>query len=134
MPTPLTFLLRSDNPAVVADIQTRLADSFILHSLHLVSDDAALFAYLQRKERYEDPRCAPRPDLLLLDLDSMEETVPSLLASLRHVPSLDHNTIVLMSRSDPERLLGPSLTLADYAFLRLPMTLRGLLRLLSARE
>lgn len=134
MAIPLTCLLRSNNPDVTAQIQACLADSPLLHRLHSLRDDTELLAYLRHQDQYSDPRCAPRPDLLLLDLDSLDENATALLAALGSVPTLKGRAIVLMSRSDPERLLGPSLPLETYAFLRPPLTYQALFRLLSTRE
>ena len=62
-------LLAEDNPAEQRLAQRALARGKIACDLRIVSDGEEAMDYLLRRNRYLDPEQAPRPDLILLDLN-----------------------------------------------------------------
>ncbi len=62
-------LLAKDNPAEQELAQRALEDGMIYCDLRIVSDGQEALDYLHRRNGYADPKQAPRPDLILLDLN-----------------------------------------------------------------
>jgi CheY-like chemotaxis protein len=65
----MTMLLVEDNPRDVRLIQRAFDKADIAHDLHIVRDGEEALAYLRRDGAYAEPNPAPRPDLILLDLN-----------------------------------------------------------------
>lgn len=62
----IDILLVEDNPGDVLMIQEAFAEIRLAHHLHMVSTGELSLDFLFRREVYQD---APRPDLILLDLN-----------------------------------------------------------------
>lgn len=65
-PQPLQVLVVEDDPGDVALVESAFAEHAIPSTLHHVADGGEALAFLHRDEPYGD---APRPDLILLDLN-----------------------------------------------------------------
>ena len=65
----LTVLLVEDNPRDVRLIQRAFDKADLPRDLHIVRDGEEALAYLGRDGAYAEPNTAPRPDLILLDLN-----------------------------------------------------------------
>ena len=63
---PMEILLVDDNPGDVRLTAEALKDGEVENRLHTAKDGMEAIAFLRRKGRYTD---APRPDLILLDLN-----------------------------------------------------------------
>ena len=65
-PTPIEVLLVEDDPGDVLMTQEAFEEHKVRNSLAVVNDGTEAIAYLRREGKYAD---APRPDLILLDLN-----------------------------------------------------------------
>lgn len=65
----LTVLLVEDNPRDVRLTQRAFQQAGLQHDLRVVRDGDEALAYLHREGVYKDPTSAPRPDMMLLDLN-----------------------------------------------------------------
>jgi chemotaxis family two-component system response regulator Rcp1 len=94
---PLTILQVEDTPsdAQLTAYAMHLAD--IPHSLHLVTDGAQALDFLKRVGRYGD---APRPDLLLLDLDLPRLHGSEVLEFIKGDDGLKTIPVIIFSSSD----------------------------------
>ena len=63
---PIEILLVEDNPGDVRLTEEALKEGKVLNTHHLVKDGVEAMAFLHRESQYTD---APRPDLILLDLN-----------------------------------------------------------------
>jgi len=68
--SPIEILMVEDNPGDVRLTQEALRDGKILNNLHVAADGAAAIDFPYRKGEYAP---APRPDLILLDLNLAQE-------------------------------------------------------------
>ncbi|MBI5042860.1 MAG: response regulator, partial [Nitrospirae bacterium] len=60
------ILLVEDNPADVRLTKEAFKDAKMLNNLSVVSDGVEAIAFLRRQDKY---KAAPRPDIILLDLN-----------------------------------------------------------------
>ncbi len=65
----LTVLLVEDNPRDVRLTQRAFKQAGLPHELRVVRDGDEALAYLHREGLYKDVLSAPRPDMILLDLN-----------------------------------------------------------------
>jgi CheY-like chemotaxis protein len=65
----LTVLLVEDNPRDVRLTQRAFQQAGLPHDLRVVRDGDEALAYLHREGAYKETETAPRPDVILLDLN-----------------------------------------------------------------
>lgn len=65
----LTVLLVEDNPRDVRLTQRAFKQAGLPHDLRVVRDGDEALAYLRHEGPYKEPELAPRPDVILLDLN-----------------------------------------------------------------
>lgn len=63
---PVEIFLEEDNPVHVRKTQEAFKDYRVANNLHLVTDGEAGMDFIYQRGSYKD---APRPDLILLDLN-----------------------------------------------------------------
>ncbi len=96
---PVVILLAEDNPADVRLTQEVLKDSKIVNSLCTVPDGVEAMAFLRRQGKYAD---APRPDLILLDLNMPRKDGREVLAEVKGDPDLKRIPVVVLTTSKAE--------------------------------
>ena len=98
----INVLLVEDDPGDV--LMTREAFEEYLHNrLDVVSDGSEAISYLRREGEYAD---APRPDLILLDLNLPRRDGREVLAEIKADDSLRHIPVIVLttSRADEDVL------------------------------
>lgn len=77
-----------------------LSESALAYKIAVVSDGEEALEYLNRTNRYSDSAQAPRPDLILLDLNMPRINGRQLAARLKADPEFASIPIVVLSTSD----------------------------------
>jgi CheY-like chemotaxis protein len=93
---PLGVLLVEDDPGDVMIAQEALKASSLTSKLTVVPDGVEAIKYLRREEEYSD---APRPDLILLDLNLPKKSGHEVLAEVKADPALRKIPIVVLTTS-----------------------------------
>jgi CheY-like chemotaxis protein len=116
---PFTILLAEDEPADAHLVKTALSENHILADLQHVIDGREVLEYLRR----QGPRFAqaPRPDLILLDLNMPRMDGRECLAALKQDPELSDIPVVVLTTSEVERDVLSSYTLGAAGFITKPM-------------
>ncbi len=96
---PADVLLVEDNEDDVELTLAALEDSKIRMKIHVVSDGLAAMAFLRREGDYAD---APRPDLILLDLNMPRMDGREVLKAIRVDQNLTDIPIVVLTTSEDE--------------------------------
>lgn len=97
---PIEILLVEDSPSDADLTEEALSDGKVLNNLHWVADGVEALAFLQRQGKYAD---APRPDLILLDLNLPKKDGRDVLAHIKADPSLKLIPVVVLTTSAAER-------------------------------
>jgi CheY-like chemotaxis protein len=97
---PIEILLVEDNPGDVELTREALHDSKVHMRLSVVPDGVEALAFLRREGTYAD---APRPDLVLLDLNLPRKDGRGVLAEVKQDPALKHIPIVILTSSQAEQ-------------------------------
>lgn len=95
----LTVLLVEDNPRDVRLTQRAFAQAGLPHDLRIVRDGDEALAYLQREGVYGDPSGAPRPDVILLDLNLPRMGGDELLRHLKQDPHFKQIPVIVLTTS-----------------------------------
>jgi CheY-like chemotaxis protein len=97
---PVEILLVEDSPSDADLTEEALSDGKVLNHLHWVEDGVEALAFLRRQGKYTK---APRPDLILLDLNLPKKDGREVLAQIKADPSLKRIPVVILSTSAAER-------------------------------
>jgi CheY-like chemotaxis protein len=93
---PLAVLLVEDDPGDVMIAQEALKASELTSKLTVVTDGVEAIKYLRREDGYAD---APRPDLILLDLNLPRKSGHEVLAEVKADPALRKIPVVVLTTS-----------------------------------
>jgi CheY-like chemotaxis protein len=97
---PIEILLVEDNPADADLMRELLTEAKVRNRLHHVGDGVEALAFLRRQGRHAD---APRPDLVLLDLNLPRKDGREVLAEIKRDPDLLRIPVIVMSISKDEQ-------------------------------
>jgi CheY-like chemotaxis protein len=100
---PIEILLVEDNPGDVRLAQEGMKEGKIINNLSVVTDGVEAMAFLRREGKYAD---APRPDLILLDLNLPRKNGRQVLEEVKSDPELLRIPVVVltMSKADEDIL------------------------------
>lgn len=98
-PMVLEILLVEDSPSDADLTIEALGDAKILNNLSVVEDGAEAMAFLRREGKYQD---APRPDLILLDLNLPKKDGREVLAEVKSDPDLSTIPVVVLTTSSAD--------------------------------
>jgi two-component system, chemotaxis family, response regulator Rcp1 len=97
---PIEMLLVEDSPTDVLLAKEALEYSKISNKLHIVRDGVEALAFLRREGKYQD---APRPDLILLDLNLPRKDGREVLADIKIDEELKRIPVVVLTTSEDQR-------------------------------
>ncbi len=116
-PRTINVLLVEDDPGDV--LMTREAFEENLHNrLDVVTDGEAALNYLRHEEPYTD---APRPDLILLDLNLPRRDGREVLQEIKADPGLQHIPVIVLTTSQAEEDVLRSYQLHANAYVTKPV-------------
>jgi len=115
---PADILLVEDNPGDVRLTQEAFEEGKIHNELHVVKDGVAALDFLYQRGEYAD---APRPDVVLLDLNLPRKNGDEVLAAIRDDPDLERLPVVVLTSSDAQEDVVRSYELQANAYLTKPV-------------
>jgi CheY-like chemotaxis protein len=103
-----------------------LTESRLANDLHFVEDGAELLDYLHQRGAYSKPGSAPRPGVILLDLNMPRKDGREALREIKADPNLRTIPIVVLTTSKAEEDIARSYDLGANSFISKPVTFEGL--------
>jgi len=97
---PIDILLVEDNPGDVRLTQVVLQEGEVNNRMSVATDGVEAMRFLRREGEYAD---APRPDLILLDLNLPKKDGREVLAEIKEDPDLRRIPVVVLTTSRDER-------------------------------
>lgn len=94
------ILLVEDSPGDVRLTQEALKDSKLLNNLSVVRDGVEAMSFLRREGNYGD---APRPDMILLDLNLPRKDGREVLQEIKYDEDLKRIPVVVLTTSASEK-------------------------------
>ena len=120
MAKPIEILLVEDNPAEVRLTMEGLKEARIANHLNAVNDGQSAIEYLRRRGKYA---AAPRPDLILLDLNLPKMDGREVLAHIKEDDGLKTIPTVILTTSEAEADIVRSYQLQANCYLSKPVQL-----------
>ena len=115
---PVDILLVEDNPGDVRLTQEALKDGKIANILHVVEDGIDALDFLFQRNRYTD---APRPGLVLLDLNLPRKNGAEVLEELHEDPERRRIPVIVLTSSEAETDIVQSYELCANGYLTKPV-------------
>jgi CheY-like chemotaxis protein len=128
---PAVILLVEDDPADVELTQYTIAKGKVSVDLHTVGDGVEALAFLRHEGEYAG---APRPDLILLDLNMPRMDGRTFLAQMRADEDLKEVPVVVLTTSRSEEDILQSYLLGANCCIIKPMGLSEFSRVVNAIE
>jgi two-component system, response regulator len=131
-PRPITILLADDDPDDRMLARDALDESRLANDLHEVVDGEELLEYLRRQGKYADPASAPRPGLILLDLNMPRKDGREALREIKADPELRSIPVVVLTTSQAEEDIYRTYDLGVSSFITKPVSFEGLVSVMKA--
>ena len=130
-PKPVDILLVEDNPGDIRLIEENLKEFKVGNNLHVVKDGEEAMAFLCKKGKYRD---APRPDLVLLDLNLPKKDGREVLEEIRADKDLSTIPVVILTSSKAEEDIAKAYKLHANCYITKPVGLAQFVRIVRAIE
>lgn len=115
---PIEVLLVEDDPGDVLMTREAFEEHKVRNNLSVVSDGADALAFVRREGEFSD---APRPDLILLDLNLPKRDGREVLSEIKNDPDLREIPIVVLTTSSAEADILSSYRLHANAYVTKPV-------------
>lgn len=123
---PIVILLAEDDPDDRMLTIRALKKNRLSNSISCVENGEELMDYLYRRGKYADRTDAPRPGLILLDLNMPRKDGREALQEIKSDPNLRSIPVVVLTTSEAEQDILESYSLGVNAFITKPVTFDGL--------
>jgi CheY-like chemotaxis protein len=115
---PIDILLVEDDPGDVLMTREAFEHHKVSNVLHVATDGVAALQFVRREPPYTD---APRPGLILLDLNLPKKDGREVLAELKAAPDLRTIPVVVLTTSEAEEDILRSYDLHANAYVTKPV-------------
>lgn len=119
---PITLLIADDDLEDCMLMREALEESHLANDLRFVHDGEELMAYLRREGEYSAPGEAPRPGLILLDLNMPRKDGREALSEIKADPRLHSIPVVVLTTSRAEEDVFRSYELGVNSYISKPVT------------
>lgn len=128
---PIEILMVEDNPGDVRLAQETLKDSKVANTLHVVQDGVAALDFLYRRAGYG---AAPRPDLILLDLNLPKKNGREVLEVIKQDAHLQTIPVVVLTTSKAEEDVMRAYRLHANCYITKPIDLAQFIQIVRTIE
>ena len=125
------ILMVEDNPADARLTEEALKEGLLCNRLHLARDGVEAMKFLRREEPFSD---APRPDVVLLDLNLPRKDGREVLAEIKTDPSLKNIPVVVLTTSEAEQDIVKSYALHANCYVTKPVDLQRFIEIVRQIE
>ncbi len=129
---PITILVADDDPDDRLLILDAMRESHPQNEVVFVEDGEELLEYLRQESRYVGG--APRPKLILLDLNMPRKDGREVLREIKADPNLRRIPVLVFTTSSSEKDVHSSYDLGANSFITKPVSFDGLLSVLRSLE
>lgn len=128
------ILLVEDDLADQRLTKRALTTSKLHNNLYIVSDGEEAIEYLYQRGRYAPPVAAPRPDLILLDLNLPGLDGRDVLKIIKNDAELKMIPIVILTTSSQEEDILRSYDLGVNSYITKPVDMHGFINAIQQLE
>ena len=123
---PVTILLADDDEEDREMTIEALRTSRLANDVRFVQDGEQLMDYLFRRGPYAEPSAAPRPGLILLDLNMPRKDGREALSEIKSDAGLRTIPVIVLTTSKADEDIVRSYDLGVNSFITKPVTFNGL--------
>jgi len=131
MNNPIEILLIEDNPGDIRLTQEAFRAARLHNTIHVVQDGATAMAFVRQTAPYQQ---APRPDLILLDLNLPKKDGREVLKEIKVDPHTRTIPVVVLTTSDDEEDVLRSYDLHANAYLVKPIDVLQFITMIQSLE
>ena len=128
----VTILVAEDDEDDRMLMQDALEENRLANDLHFVCDGEELMDYLQHRGQYSDPTTAPRPSLILLDLNMPRKDGREALKEIKSDPALRQIPVVVLTTSKAEEDILRTYDLGVSSFIAKPVIFESMVQIIKA--
>lgn len=128
---PIEILMVEDNPGDVRLAQEALKDWKVSNALHVAEDGVAALDFLYRRGGYG---AAPRPDLILLDLNLPKMNGREVLEEIKKDAQLKTIPVVILTTSQAEEDVLRAYSLHANCYITKPVDFAQFIKMVQAIE
>ncbi|MBA7689603.1 Response regulator rcp1 [subsurface metagenome] len=125
----IEILLVEDNPGDVRLTREALKEDKVLNNLNVAEDGIEALAFLNREGKYAD---APRPELILLDLNLPKKDGRDVLAEIKANGDLKRIPVVVLTGSWAEEDIIKSYDLHANCYITKPVDLEQFIKVVKS--
>jgi CheY-like chemotaxis protein len=129
---PITILMADDDADDRMLFQTAMEQVGLPNPLRFVEDGEELLDYLRRRGKYSASCEAPRPGLILLDLNMPKKDGREALREIKADPDLRRIPVVVLTTSKAEQDITQCYDLGVSSYIPKPVTFEALVDVISA--
>jgi two-component system response regulator len=126
---PITILLVEDNPGDADLARDALESSKFTNELFVVEDGVEAMSFLKNEKGYQD---APRPDLIILDLNLPKKDGREVLAEIKTDKRLKTIPVVILTTSDADEDVLKSYELHANCYITKPLNLNQFFKVIKS--
>jgi chemotaxis family two-component system response regulator Rcp1 len=125
----IEVLLVEDSPGDVRLTQEAFKDAKVHINLHVASDGVAAMTFLAREGKHAN---APRPDLILLDLNLPRKNGREVLEEIKESPTLRSIPVAILTAAASDEDILKSYRLHANCYITKPVDLEGFLKVVKS--
>ena len=126
---PVEILLVEDNEGDVGLIEEVLEDTKIRKHLHIAEDGEEALLFLHGEGKF---RGSPRPDIILLDLNSPKKDGRDVLREVKEDKNLRSIPVIVLTTSNSEKDIIRSYELRANAYVTKPLDLNQFIKVIES--
>ena len=128
----ITILLADDDADDRMMAADALEESRLANDLRFVEDGEELMDYLHRRGKFAEPNAAPRPGLILLDLNMPRKDGREALREIKSEPELRSIPVIVLTTSQAEEDIYRTYDLGVNSFITKPVNFESLVAVMRA--
>jgi CheY-like chemotaxis protein len=131
---PITILMADDDPDDRLLTADALKEARLINDIRFVENGEELLDYLRRTGKFAPPADAPRPGLILLDLNMPRKDGRAVLKDLKQDAELRTIPVVVLTTSKDDEDVYRSYDLGVNSYIVKPVTFEALVDILQTLE
>lgn len=128
---PVEILMVEDNPGDARLAEEGLKEARVQNHLSIVTDGEQALSFLERRPPHEN---APRPDLILLDLNLPRLNGREVLAHIKRDPALRRIPVVILTTSEADEDIVGAYELNVNCYVTKPVDLEAFAEVIRSIE
>ncbi len=133
-PKPITLLMADDEPGDRMMAAEALKDARLINELRFVENGEELMDYLLARGKFAPPADAPRPGLILLDLNMPKKDGRTVLKEMKEDPDLRTIPVAVLTASKDDADIYRSYDLGVNTYIVKPVTFEAIVDTLQTLE